>query len=108
MTDKKRDPSQQWAIRLERVRRYRERSNPNGMTRPFPSLERLDVATAMPSAFRLGIGVVALPTRPTPLSDHPSRPNPWVAALRNETIHRNATGTTSSPSIPEKSSGLHV
>jgi hypothetical protein len=34
MTDKKRDPSQQWAIRLERIRRYRERSNPTGMTRP--------------------------------------------------------------------------
>jgi hypothetical protein len=34
MTDQKRDPSQQWAIRLERIRRYRERSNPTGMTRP--------------------------------------------------------------------------
>jgi hypothetical protein len=34
MTDQKRDPSQQWAIRLERIRRYRECSNPNGMTRP--------------------------------------------------------------------------
>jgi hypothetical protein len=34
MSDKKRDPSQQWAIRLERIRRYRERSNPTGMTRP--------------------------------------------------------------------------
>jgi hypothetical protein len=34
MTDKKRDPSQQWAVRVERIRRYRERSNPSGMTRP--------------------------------------------------------------------------
>jgi hypothetical protein len=34
MTGQKRDPSQQWAIRLERIRRYRERSNPTGMTRP--------------------------------------------------------------------------
>ena len=34
MTHQKRDPSQQWAIRLERMRRYRERSNPSGMTRP--------------------------------------------------------------------------
>jgi hypothetical protein len=34
MTDQKRDPSQQWAVRLERIRRYRERSNPAGMTRP--------------------------------------------------------------------------
>jgi hypothetical protein len=34
MTDQKRDPSQKWAIRLERIRRYRERSNPTGMTRP--------------------------------------------------------------------------
>jgi hypothetical protein len=34
MTQEKRDPSQQWTIRLERIRRYRERSNPSGMTRP--------------------------------------------------------------------------
>jgi hypothetical protein len=34
MTGQKRDPSQQWAIRLERIRRYRERSDPTGMTRP--------------------------------------------------------------------------
>lgn len=29
-----RDPSEQWAERIERVRRYRERSDPRGMTRP--------------------------------------------------------------------------
>jgi hypothetical protein len=34
VTDQKQDPSQQWATRLERIRRYRERSNPTGMTRP--------------------------------------------------------------------------
>lgn len=34
MTQQKRDPSQHWTIRLERIRRYRERSNPTGMTRP--------------------------------------------------------------------------
>jgi hypothetical protein len=34
MTGQKRDPSQQWAIRLERIRRYRERSDPTDMTRP--------------------------------------------------------------------------
>jgi hypothetical protein len=34
MTDPKRDPSQQWAVRAERILRYRERSNPTGMTRP--------------------------------------------------------------------------
>ena len=34
MTPQKRDPSQQWAVRLERIRQYRERSNPTGMTRP--------------------------------------------------------------------------
>jgi hypothetical protein len=34
MTDSIRDPSQQWATRLERIQRYRRRSNPNGMTRP--------------------------------------------------------------------------
>lgn len=34
MTNKRRDHSQQWAVRLERIRRYRERSNPDGMTRP--------------------------------------------------------------------------
>ena len=34
MTDRNRDPSRHWAARLERVRRYRERSNPSGMTRP--------------------------------------------------------------------------
>jgi len=28
------DPSRTWAIRLERIRRYRLRSDPTGMTRP--------------------------------------------------------------------------
>jgi hypothetical protein len=34
MTDRKPDTSRHWAARLERIRRYRQRSNPNGMTRP--------------------------------------------------------------------------
>jgi hypothetical protein len=33
-TGKRIDPSEQWSIRLERIRRYRERSDPEGMTRP--------------------------------------------------------------------------
>lgn len=28
------DPSEKWEIRMERIRRYRERSDPTGMTRP--------------------------------------------------------------------------
>jgi hypothetical protein len=28
------DPSEKWALRVERVRRYRKRSDPTGMTRP--------------------------------------------------------------------------
>ena len=28
------DPSRQWALRMERIRRYRERSDTTGMTRP--------------------------------------------------------------------------
>lgn len=33
--DKKRsDPSLEWEIRIERIRRYRQRSDPRGMTRP--------------------------------------------------------------------------
>lgn len=35
MTSKRRsDPSEQWALRIERILRYRERSDPTGMTRP--------------------------------------------------------------------------
>jgi hypothetical protein len=33
-TGKRVDPSELWSIRIERIRRYRERSDPNGMTRP--------------------------------------------------------------------------
>ncbi|MBI4538151.1 MAG: hypothetical protein HY704_01405 [Gemmatimonadetes bacterium] len=32
--EKNRDPSKQWALRIERIRRYRQRSDPTGMTRP--------------------------------------------------------------------------
>lgn len=32
--DKLRDPSVEWAVRIERIRRYRRRSDPRGMTRP--------------------------------------------------------------------------
>lgn len=32
--DKLRDPSVEWAVRIERIRRYRQRSDPRGMTRP--------------------------------------------------------------------------
>jgi hypothetical protein len=46
-----------------------------GGTAPLPSLERLDIATAMPAAFRLGIGAVALPTRGArPVQSFPSSP----------------------------------
>lgn len=34
MTDRNRDPSRHWVDRLERIRQYRQRSNPQGMTRP--------------------------------------------------------------------------
>ncbi len=34
MTDRNPDPSRHWVDRLERIRRYRQRSNPQGMTRP--------------------------------------------------------------------------
>jgi hypothetical protein len=30
----RRDPSTEWALRIERIRRYRQRSDPTGMTRP--------------------------------------------------------------------------
>ena len=32
--DERPDPSRQWATRIERIRRYRQRSDPTGMTRP--------------------------------------------------------------------------
>lgn len=32
--DKLPDPSVEWAVRIERIRRYRQRSDPRGMTRP--------------------------------------------------------------------------
>lgn len=32
--DKVRDPSVEWSVRIERIRRYRQRSDPRGMTRP--------------------------------------------------------------------------
>jgi len=32
--DNLRDLSVEWAVRIERIRRYRQRSDPRGMTRP--------------------------------------------------------------------------
>ena len=33
-TGKRMDPSALWSLRIARIRRYRERSDPTGMTRP--------------------------------------------------------------------------
>lgn len=34
------DPSELWSLRIARIRRYRERSDPTGMTRPPRDPER--------------------------------------------------------------------
>ena len=68
-----------------------------GGTEPYPSLERLTMATAMPSSLRLGSGAVASATGPAPLSDHPPREKIHARKTGNRRELEDASGTRPDP-----------